>query len=161
MCRNVLCIGYVIAHWEELDNKNCVENKGWTCYPSCSLREARWDTLGLTHPLLYWQHITWASVMSMKSGQMKVKLRSISSGSLMLCHWICGFSAFSMTLDCRVTYLPLKSLEIYTQWQHHPGRPEYSKITQWEHETSRHENSAFDSRCRVHVCVRARARICM
>ena len=93
MRRNVLCIGYVIAHWEELDNKHCVENKGWTWYPSCTLKELRGDTLNLTHPLLYWQQITWASVMTMKSGHTTVKIRSISSGS-----WCCVTGCVDLVL---------------------------------------------------------------
>lgn len=104
MCRNVLCTSYVIAHWDELDSTDCVENKGWTCYASCTLKDLRGGggTLNLTHPLLYWQQMTWAPVTTMKNGQMIAKIRSISSGSW-CCHWISGFNAFSMTLDYDVT----------------------------------------------------------
>jgi len=35
---------------------------------------------------------------------------------MMLCHWMCGFSAFSLTLNYEVTnYIPLKYQELHTQ----------------------------------------------
>lgn len=74
----------VTAHWEEPDNKKWVENKGWTCYPSCTVKDLRGDTLNLTHTICYSQQVTWSPGITMKSSKMKVKIRFICSGT-----WCC------------------------------------------------------------------------